>query len=152
MSRHILRSEVSVTSLNARGSGHLPAWFGIEVVSIEPGRLRARLPIRPEMLAPNGFLHAATVIALADTSAGYATMAHLPVGADGFTPVELKTNFLGTLTEGVLLCTASAVHSGRTTQVWDAEVTGEDGRRLALLRCTQMVLWPKIAATLLHDR
>jgi 1,4-dihydroxy-2-naphthoyl-CoA hydrolase len=107
MSRHILRSEVSVTSLNARGSGHLPAWFGIEVVSIEPGRLRARLPIRPEMLAPNGFLHAATVIALADTSAGYATMAHLPVGADGFTTVELKTNFLGTLTEGVLLCTAS---------------------------------------------
>ncbi len=152
MSRHILRSEVSVTSLNARASGYLPAWFGIEVVSIEPGRLRARLPIRPEMLAPNGFLHAATVIALADTSAGYATMAHLPVGADGFTTVELKTNFLGTLTEGVLLCTASAVHSGRTTQVWDAEVTGEDGRRLALFRCTQMVLWPKVAATALPAR
>jgi 1,4-dihydroxy-2-naphthoyl-CoA hydrolase len=78
------------------------------VVSIEPGRLRARLPIRPEMLAPNGFLHAATMIALADTSAGYATIAHLPVGADGFTTVELKTNFLGTLTEGVL-----AVHGER---------------------------------------
>ncbi|SBT08772.1 Thioesterase superfamily protein [Candidatus Accumulibacter aalborgensis] len=143
MSRHTLRPEFSVTALNARAPGHLPGWFGIEVLTVEPGRLSARLSIRPEMLAPNGFLHAATVIALADTSAGYATYAHLPAGADGFTTIELKTNFLGTLTEGLLLCTASAVHSGRTTQVWDAEVSSEDGRRLALFRCTQMVLWPK---------
>ena len=95
------------------------------------------------MLAPNGFLHAATIVALADTSAGYATIAHLPEGAGGFTTIELKTNFLGTLTEGLLLCTATAVHSGRLTQVWDAEVRSEDSRRLALFRCTQMVLWPK---------
>ncbi|MEF8749788.1 MAG: PaaI family thioesterase [Candidatus Accumulibacter propinquus] len=143
MRRHILRPEFTVAALNARGPGHLPGWFGIEITAIEPGRLSARLPIRPEMLAPNGFLHAATVIALADTSAGYATFAHLPTCADSFTTIELKTNFLGTLTEGVLLCTATAVHSGRTTQVWDAEVSSEDGRRLALFRCTQMVLWPK---------
>ncbi len=144
MSRHRLRPEVGVDALNARAAGYLPGWFGIEVVGLEAGRLRARLPIRPEMLAPNGFLHAAALVALADTSAGYATIAHLPDGAEGFTTVELKTNFLGTLTEGVLLCTATAVHSGRTTQVWDAEVSGEDGcRRLALFRCTQMVLWPK---------
>ena len=100
----------------------------------------------PKMLAPNGFLHAATVIALADTSAGYGTIAHLPEGAEGFTTIELKTNFLGTLTKGVLLCAASAVHSGRTTQVWDAEVSSEDGRRLAVFRCTQMVLWPKVCS------
>ena len=148
MSRHFLRPEVSVASLNARGVGHLPGWFAIEVAGIEPGHLMARLPIRPEMLAPNGFLHAATIVALADTSAGYATIAHLPVGAAGFTTIELKTNFLGTVTDGVLLCTATAVHSGRTTQVWDAEVSSEDGRRLALFRCTQMVLWPKLAPAL----
>lgn len=143
MTRHVLHPEASVESLNARGPGHLPGWFGIEVVAVEAGRLRTRLTIRPEMLAPNGFLHAATIVALADTSAGYATFAHLPVGADGFTTVELKTNFLATLTEGVLLCEATAAHSGRTTQVWDAEVRSEDGRRLALFRCTQMVLWPR---------
>ena len=143
MSRHLLRPDVSVASLNARAPGHLPGWFGIEIIGVEPGRLDARLPIRPEMLAPNGFLHAATIVALADTSAGYATIARLPEGAGGFTTIELKTNFLGTLTEGLLLCTATAVHSGRLTQVWDAEVRSEDGRRLALFRCTQMVLWPK---------
>ncbi|HRF06535.1 hotdog fold thioesterase [Accumulibacter sp.] len=143
MSRHVLRSGADCAWLNALSPGHLPGWLGMDVLAIEPGKLRASLLIRPEMLAPNGFLHAATVVALADTAAGYATLAHLPVGADGFTTIELKTNFFGTLTKGVLFCEATAVHSGRTTQVWDAEVSSEDGRRLALFRCTQMVLWPK---------
>jgi 1,4-dihydroxy-2-naphthoyl-CoA hydrolase len=133
MYRHLLRPEVGVQALNARAAGYLPGWFGIEVLSVEAGLLCSRLPIKPEMLAPNGFLHAATIVALADTSAGYATIAHLPVGAEGFTTIELKTNFFGTLTEGVLLCEASLVHGGRTTQVWDAEVRGENGRRLALV-------------------
>lgn len=143
MSRYTLRPGVDTAWLNALSPGHLPGWLGMDVLAVAPGTLRASLPIRPEMLAPNGFLHAATVVALADTAAGYAAFAHLPAGADGFTTIELKTNFFGTLTEGVLLCTATAVHCGRTTQVWDAEVSSEDGRRLALFRCTQMVLWPK---------
>lgn len=143
MSKHRLRSDVTVDNLNARCAGSLPGWFGFEALAIEPGRLQARMTVRPEMLAPNGFLHAASVIALADTAAGFATIAHLPDGAESFTTIELKSNFLGTVTAGGLLCAASAVHTGRNTQVWDAEVTSEDGRRLALFRCTQMVLWPK---------
>lgn len=143
MSPFRLRPEISVASLNARAAGHLPGWFGIEVLGVEPGKLRASLLVRPEMIAPNGFLHAATLVALADTSAGYATMAHLPVGTDAFTTIELKTNFLATVTDGLLLCTATAAHIGRTTQVWDAEVSSGEGRRLALFRCTQLVIWPK---------
>lgn len=143
MNRYTLRPGADAAWLNAQSPGHLPGWLGMDVLATEPGKLRASLLIRPEMLAPNGFLHAATIVALADTAAGYATFAHLPEGADGFTTIELKTNFFGTLTEGVLLCEATAVHLGRTTQVWDAEVNSHDGRRLALFRCTQMVLWPK---------
>jgi len=145
MSNYRLRAGVSVEGLNALAAGHLPGLFGIEILTIEPGKLRAFLTIRPEMLAPNGFLHAATIIALADTTAGYATIAHLPPGTDRFTTIELKSNFFGTLTEGVLLCEARAVHAGRTTQVWDAEVSSEAGQRLALFRCTQMILWPRAA-------
>ncbi|MBA3998514.1 MAG: competence protein ComA [Candidatus Accumulibacter sp.] len=143
MSKHRLRPDVTLDELNARCAGNLPGWFGFTAFAIEPGRLCARMTVRPEMLAPNGFLHAASVIALADTAAGFATIAHLPDGADSFTTIELKSNFLGTVTAGTLLCEAAAVHTGRNTQVWDAEVTSEDGRRLALFRCTQMVLWPK---------
>ena len=142
---HKLNPGCSVETLNARLPGSLPGWYGIRISRLEPGLLAAVMTIRPEMLAPNGFLHAASVIALADTSAGFATIAHLPHGAANFTTVELKSNFLGTQTEGALECVATAVHTGRTTQVWDAEVVGSGGRRLALFRCTQMILWPKAA-------
>jgi uncharacterized protein (TIGR00369 family) len=95
-------------------------------------------------MAPNGFLHAASVIALADTSCGYGCIALLPEGASGFTTIELKSNFLGTARDGAIACHARPVHLGRTTQVWDAEVSVEGaGTKIALFRCTQMVLWQK---------
>ncbi|MBT0963277.1 PaaI family thioesterase [Denitromonas iodatirespirans] len=145
MSSYRLHPDASIDRLNARTPGTLPGWFGLAVTALEPGRLTAGMSIRPEMLAPNGYLHAASVIALADTAAGFATIAHLPEGASSFTTIELKSNFLGTQTEGEISCTATAVHTGRNTQVWDAEVIGSTGRKLALFRCTQMILWPKAA-------
>ena len=124
------------------GHGHLPGLLGIEIVSVAPGLVESRLAVRRELMAPNGFLHAASVIALADTSCGYGCVASLPQGASGFTTIELKSNFLGTAREGFVACRAVPVHLGRTTQVWDAEVTLEGvARKIALFRCTQMVLW-----------
>jgi uncharacterized protein (TIGR00369 family) len=136
------RPEVTAAALNQRSRGHLPGLVGLEVVEVGEGRLAGRLPLRAELLAPNGFLHAASIVALADTLCGYGCIAHLPEGAKGFTTVELKTNFLGTLLEGALACEATPAHLGRNTQVWDAAVNDESrGRRLALFRCTQMILW-----------
>ena len=125
------------------GEGALPGLLGLEFEAVEPGSVRSRLVLGPAHLAPNGYLHAATIVALADTSCGYGCMASLPEGATGFTTAELKTNFLGTLTDGGIACTARLVHGGRTTQVWDAEVVDErTGRCLALFRCTQVLLYP----------
>ena len=138
-----LHPDYGLDRLNERCPGTLPGWYGFQATALEPGRLDAAMTIRPDMLAPNGFLHAASVVALADTACGFATLAHLPVGAQAFTTIELKSNFLGTRTEGRLDATATAVHCGRNTHVWDAEVCGEDGGRIALFRCTQMILWPK---------
>jgi uncharacterized protein (TIGR00369 family) len=133
----------SAGELNARGRGHLPGLIGVEIVTVSPdGAVHSRLELRPELMAPNGYLHAATVIALADTSCGYGCVARLPDGARGFTTLELKANFLGTAREGAIECRATALHLGRTTQVWDAVVTAPAGR-IAVFRCTQMVLWPK---------
>ncbi len=129
---------------NRRGAGHLPGLVGIEVLSIGKEGVASRLPVRKELLAPNGYLHAASVIALADTSCGYGCVALLPEGARGFTTLELKANFLGTVLEGAIACKAAPVHLGRATQVWEALVTAEaGGQKLALFRCTQMVLWPR---------
>lgn len=129
---------------NERGRGSLPGLLGIVFTAVEAGEVRAELAVRQELMAPNGFLHAATVVALADTCCGYGCVMNLPGGASGFTTIELKSNHLGTATEGHIDCVARPVHVGKTTQVWDATVTSrESGRTLALFRCTQMVLYKK---------
>ena len=134
----------TIEQLNARGQGTLPGLIGIEFTGYQHGRLTSRLALRPELLAPNGYLHAATVIALADTTCGYGTLTDLPDGANNFTTIELKSNFLGTAREGVITCVATRVHHGRTTQVWDAEVMDEtSGKKIALFRCTQLILYPR---------
>ena len=126
------------------GDGYLPGLVGVEIVTVTAQGVESRMAVRREVMAPNGFLHAASVIALADTSCGYGCVAALPEGAKGFTTVELKANFLGTAREGHIACKATPVHLGRTTQVWDAVVSNEaNGGKIALFRCTQMVLWPK---------
>ena len=141
-----LRKDLTLDFMKGRGAGRLPGLFGFRVTAMSEGQLGAELDIRPELLAPNGFLHAATVVALADTACGYGCISHLPDGAENFTTVELKCNFLGTARDGTLACTAHAVHLGRTTHVWDATVSRKiDGKPIALFRCTQMILWPKAA-------
>ena len=138
------RPELTPEVFNARGAGHLPGLVGLRILTMTPQGVESRLEVRREVMAPNGFLHAATVIALADTSCGYGCVAMLPQGASGFTTLELKSNFLGTAREGAIACRATPVHLGRTTQVWDAVVTIEGtDRKIALFRCTQMVLWPR---------
>lgn len=123
------------------GQGRLPGLIGIEVDEIEVGHVRMHLPLREELLAPNGYLHAGTVVALADSACGYGCIASLPDGASGFTTIELKTNFLGTALSGTLTCESKRIHGGRTTQVWDAAVKDESGKTLALFRCTQFLLY-----------
>jgi len=136
----------TLDQMNARSQGTLPGLIGIEFTGIEPGRAASRLDLRPELLAPNGYLHAAVVIAIADTTCGYGTFTDLPAGAESFTTIELKTNFLGTAREGALACVATRVHGGRTTQIWDAQVMDESsGKTIALFRCTQLILYPKSA-------
>jgi uncharacterized protein (TIGR00369 family) len=125
------------------GRDRLPGLLGIQIDEVEHGRVRMRLPLRPELLAPNGYLHAGTVVALADSSCGYGCIASLPPEATGFTTIELKTNFLATALDGTLACESKLVHGGRTTQVWDATVIDEAGKTLALFRCTQLLLYPR---------
>ena len=136
----MLRAEITPAGFHARQADCLPGKFGLVVTRLEEQRLDAEVVIRPWMLSPNGFLHAASVLLLADTAAGYVCMAHLPEGAKNFTTIELKSNFLGTAREGTIRTECRAEHLGRTTHVWSAIVFGPSERKLALFRCTQMIL------------
>ena len=134
---------ITPAQFNQRSAGRLPGLLGLVVTEVTERGLRAELLLRDALLAPNGYLHAGTLVTLADTACGYGCMSRLPEGAGGFTTVELKSNHLGTALSGTLQCLATPAHLGRTTQVWDAVVTHrESGRSLVLFRCTQMILYP----------
>jgi 1,4-dihydroxy-2-naphthoyl-CoA hydrolase len=132
--------DLTLAQLTEAGTGMLPGHLGIEIDSVEDGRVFGRMALDDRHMAPNGYLHAAAVIGLADTACGYGCILGLPEGGIGFTTIELKTNFLRTASSGTITCEATLVHGGRTTQIWDATVRDEHERMLALFRCTQLIL------------
>jgi uncharacterized protein (TIGR00369 family) len=137
--------EQLTSALEQLGAPRLPGLLGIELLEITKGASRMRMEIGERHLASNGYLHAASVVALADTTAGYGCVASLPEGAIGFTTIELKSNHLGTQLDGALQSEGSLAHGGRTTQVWDVVVTSEgSSKKIALFRCTQMILYPAV--------
>jgi 1,4-dihydroxy-2-naphthoyl-CoA hydrolase len=135
---------ITAADLNQRGAHNLPGHLGIVITHVSADEIRAEMPVITALMAPNGFLHAGSVVTLADTAAGYGCVALMPAGASGFTTVELKSNHLGTALDGTVEVRATPVHLGRTTQVWDSIVKHrETGKTIALFRCTQMILYPK---------
>jgi len=127
---------------NSAGAPQIPGHLGIVITEVSDTRVAGELPVVESVMAPNGYLHAGTIVTLADTVAGYGCVANLPAGATGFTTIELKSNHLGTAREGTIVGVATPVHRGKTTQVWDAVVVHkESGRTLAVFRCTQMILY-----------
>jgi len=124
----------------------LPGLLGIVVTGVSNTEVRAEIEVKESHMAPNGFLHAGSVVTLADTSCGNGCIANLPEGASGFTTIELKSNHLGTARDGTIECVATPAHMGRTTQVWDAVVSHkQSGKTIALFRCTQMILYPAVS-------
>jgi uncharacterized protein (TIGR00369 family) len=129
---------------NEAGAEYLPGHLGLVFLEVDPQEVVAKMPIRKAVDSWNGYLHAGSVVSLADTCCGYGTLRSLPQGATGFTTIELKCNFFGSVREGVVVCVARPLHQGRTTQVWDATVTPEGAAKpIAQFRNTQMILWPK---------
>src|SRR5215468_7635439 len=128
----VVAVELTLAQLQEMGSSGFPGLLGIEFEEAVDGLVRARLALDDKHMAPNGFLHAGTVVGFADSACGYGCILNLPDGATGFTTIELKTNFLGSAREGTIECEARMVHGGRTTQLWDATVTDAEGKTLAL--------------------
>jgi 1,4-dihydroxy-2-naphthoyl-CoA hydrolase len=133
--------EITLAQLQEMGSSGFPGLLGIEFEEAGDGSVRARLALEEKHMAPNGYLHAGTVVGFADSACGYGCILNLPEGARGFTTIELKTNFLRSAQPGATIeCQANLVHGGRTTQLWDATVSDAEGRKMALFRATQLIL------------
>lgn len=137
-------NHTSVEDLNQANIGKLPGHLGLTVTSVENGRVSGRFEVRPDLVAHTGYLLAGAVLSIADILCAYGVSSAWPEGANGFTTAEVKCNFMGTVREGAVACTAELLHGGRTTQVWDAKLTDEaSGKLLAAFRCTQIILYPR---------
>lgn len=114
--------------------------------------MEMELEVKKKHLAINGYLHAATIVALADTAAGNGCMANLPDHASGFTTIELKCNLLSTVRSGRIVCFSECVHAGRTTQVWESKVMEAATQKLmAAFICTQLILYPRETLSQTHS-
>jgi uncharacterized protein (TIGR00369 family) len=102
----------------------------------EDGAMRSRLPVRPQALQVFGLVHGGTYATMAETLASLGT--HVAVAADGRMAVGLSnhTSFVRPVTEGTVHAVARPRHRGRTTWVWDVELTDDEGRLCALSRVT----------------
>jgi uncharacterized protein (TIGR00369 family) len=117
--------------------------LGIEFLSASKERVSAEMLVRPELCTVNSVIHGGAIMAFADTLGAAGTVLNLPAGA-GTTTIESKTNFLAAAPAGAkLLGEALPVHRGRRTMVWQTRLTLENGRAVALVTQTQMVLEPK---------
>ncbi|HZV70063.1 MAG TPA: PaaI family thioesterase [Saprospiraceae bacterium] len=124
------------------GAGFFPEFIGVEIIHVNTNAATARMEIKKNHFAPNGYLHAGSIVTLADTIAGYGCLYNLPESGISFTTIELKTNFLGAIKSGSIIAEAVLQHAGKTTQVWDVTVKNEvSNKTIALFRCTQLILY-----------
>jgi uncharacterized protein (TIGR00369 family) len=115
--------------------------MGVEVTEATPERVRGRLVVRDDLCTSGGILHGGAVMAFADALGAVGAFLTLPQGAKGTTTIESKTNFLGAAPAGsTVLAETTPVKTGRTLSVWQTRLTTEDGRQVALVTQTQLVL------------
>jgi uncharacterized protein (TIGR00369 family) len=120
--------------------GLLPDLLGIELIETAPERVTARLLVRPDLCTLGGVMHGGALMAFADTLGAIATLLNLPPDART-TTIESKTNFLAAAATGTrVTAECTPVHRGRTTMVWQTRVSNANGKLVALITQTQMVL------------
>ncbi len=126
-----------------RLKGILPELLGIELLEVTLDRVLARLKVRPELCTTGKILHGGTIMAFADTLGAIGTVVNMPQG-HGTATIESKTNFVGGAAEGSIVTgEATPVHKGRTTQVWQTRITSAEGKLVALVTQTQIVMPPR---------
>jgi 1,4-dihydroxy-2-naphthoyl-CoA hydrolase len=114
---------------------------GVTFTAADKDRVVAEMRVRPDLCTLNHTIHGGALMAFADSVGAAATVINLPEDAKGTTTIESKTNFIGGAKEGsVVTATATPVHRGRRTQVWQTRLESDEGKLVAIVTQTQMVL------------
>ena len=129
--------------IQERLKGILPELLGIQLVEVTPDKVLATLKVRPELCTTGKILHGGSIMAFADTLGAVGTFVNMPQG-HGTATIESKSNFIGAAAEGTTVTGESTpVHKGRTTQVWQTRITNAEGKLVAIVTQTQIVMPPR---------
>jgi len=129
--------------IQERLKGILPELLGIQLVEVTPEKVIATLKVRPDLCTTGKILHGGSIMAFADTLGAIGTVVNMPQG-HGTATIESKTNFIGGAAEGsVVTGESTPVHRGKSTQVWQTRITNAEGKLVALVTQTQIVLPPR---------
>jgi uncharacterized protein (TIGR00369 family) len=114
---------------------------GVTFIEADKDRVVAKMLVRPDLCTVSHSIHGGAIMAFADSVGAAATVINLPEDAKGTTTIESKTNFVGGAKEGtIVVATATPIHRGRRTQVWQTRLETEEGRLVAIVTQTQIVL------------
>jgi len=118
--------------------------MGVNITEASADKVIGELLVRDDLCTAGAILHGGAIMAFADALGAVGAFLVLPEGAVGTTTIESKTNFLGAAKAGVTVRgEATPVHRGRTTSVWQTKIDTTEGKPVALVTQTQMVLWPR---------
>jgi uncharacterized protein (TIGR00369 family) len=132
-----------VAMMNQQIKAMLPGLLGVEIIEVEADKVVGRMTVRADLCTAGGILHGGAYMAFADTLGAVGTVANMPPDARTAT-IESKTNFIGGAPVGsVVTGTSTPLHKGRATQVWQTRITGADGKLLAVVSQTQMMMAAK---------
>ncbi len=113
---------------------------GIEIVDATPERIVGELTVREDLCIGSGIMHGGAIMSFADTLGALGTIVNLPEGAST-TTIESKTNFIAPAPRGArLIAEATPLHRGRRTMVWQTRIATSEGRLVAVVTQTQLVL------------
>ena len=114
--------------------------LGIQMLEVSGTRVVATMPVEARTHQPMGLLHGGASVALAETVASLG--AHLSVADQGLTAVglEINANHLRGVRSGLVTATATAIHQGRSTQVWQIDIVDGQGRAICTSRCTLAII------------
>ena len=114
--------------------------LGMEIVEATRERVVARMPVGPRVHQPFGLLHGGASVALAETVASTAAWMNCDQSTEIVVGIEINANHLRSVRDGTVTATATPLHVGRRTQVWDVRIADEAGRTVCASRCTLAVV------------
>jgi uncharacterized protein (TIGR00369 family) len=122
--------------------GTLSEHLGIELKEVSKEKVVATMPVERRVHQPFGLLHGGASVVLAETVASIGAWMHAHEAGKAAVGLEINANHLRGKRDGVVTATATPLHLGRATHVWEVRLTDEAGKLVCISRCTMAVIEP----------